>query len=328
MVQRLLLCLILLTGQVATAQGPEATEDAAGPSAEQPDSIPPTDSAEPNRAEQSSTPANAQRLDLLTLLKKGGPLMIPIYLMSILAITMSIERLLGLRRQKVMPQGLLDGLGQLAVVPAGFDPRRAYRLTQQYPSAASSVIRAMLLKVGRPQAELEHAVAEASQREGTRLYAHVRWLNLTAAVTPLFGLFGTVWGMIHAFFEFSRLEVGQNKADFLAEGIYVALVTTFGGLAVAIPAAILSHYFEGRIEIIMHQIDELLFNLIPQVERYEGRLRVTRQSLLDGEESDEARSARQRDAAADYKSRGAPQPISAQHDPALPGDAVVGPGGP
>ena len=46
-----------------------------------------------------------------------------------------------------------------------------------------------------------------------------------------------------------------------------------GGLAVAIPAAILSHYFEGRIQALFHQIDELVFSLMPQIERFEGRVR-------------------------------------------------------
>ena len=59
------------------------------------------------------------------------------------------------------------------------------------------------------------------------------------------GLLGTVWGMIRAFHDTAQLAPGQNKADYLAEGIYVALVTTLAGLAVAIPAAIFSHYFEG-----------------------------------------------------------------------------------
>jgi len=144
-----------------------------------------------------------------------------------------------------------------------------------------------LLKVGRPQAEVERAVAEASDREASRLYGNVRWLNLAAAVAPLMGLFGTVWGMIWAFFRTTQLQAGQNKADFLAEGIYVALVTTLGGLAVAIPAAIFSHYFEGRIQSLFYSIDELLFNLMPQIERYEGRLRMNRQTLSEGFEEAE-----------------------------------------
>ena len=142
----------------------------------------------------------------------------------------------------------------------------------------------MLLKVGRPHSEVEHAVGEASEREADRLYNNAKWLTLLAAVAPLWGLLGTVWGMIMAFYDTSRLLPGQNKADALAEGIYTALVTTLCGLFIAIPSAVLAHYFEGRITSLFHQIDELLFNLLPQVERYEGRVRFNRQM---GEEEGE-----------------------------------------
>ena len=156
---------------------------------------------------------------------------------------------------------------------ARFDPREAYKLCQQFPSAAANVIRAMLLKVGRPHSEVEHAVAEAKEREADRMYANCRWLNLAAAVTPLIGLMGTVWGLIQAFHDTTQLDADQSKAEFLAKGIYVALVTTLGGLAVAIPAAIASHYYEGRVQLLLHQIEELLFNLMPHIERFEGRVR-------------------------------------------------------
>jgi biopolymer transport protein ExbB len=89
------------------------------------------------------------------------------------------------------------------------------------------------------------------------------------------GLIGTVWGMIVAFHQTTVLLPGQDKAIFLAEGIYLALVTTLGGLAVAIPAAVLAHYFESRIINLFFQIDELVFNLMPQIERFEGRVRFT-----------------------------------------------------
>jgi len=59
----------------------------------------------------------------------------------------------------------------------------------------------------------------------------------------------------------------------LAEGIYIALVTTLGGLMVAIPASIVAHFFETRIINMFHEIDELMFNLLPLVERFEGRVR-------------------------------------------------------
>ena len=237
--------------------------------------LPPPASGEQGNATQN-------KFSLLGLLFKGGALMIPIVLMSILVIALVIERLLNLRERKILPKELVDELGVLASSSGGFDPKEAYRICQAFPSSASTVIRSMLLKVGRPQSEVERAVSEASDREASRLYSNVRWLNLAAAVAPLVGLFGTVWGMIQAFFQTTQLTAGQNKSVFLAEGIYVALVTTLGGLAVAIPAAIFSHYFEGRIQNLFFQIEELLFNLMPQIERFEGRLRYEQAGLQIG----------------------------------------------
>ncbi|MCA9189712.1 MAG: MotA/TolQ/ExbB proton channel family protein [Pirellulaceae bacterium] len=245
-----------------------------------------TEMAVPDVSVDPDAPAAAlgpEQLSLLNLVTKGGFLMIPLGLMAVAMVAIVIERLLGLRQARVMPPALIDGLGSQSTSASTFDPRRAYRLCQQFPSACSTVVRAMLLKVGRPHAEVEHTVAEVSQREADRLYANARWLNLIAAVAPLVGLLGTVWGMIRAFFDTTQLHVGQNKANFLAEGIYTALVTTLAGLSVAIPAAIFAHYFEGRIQSLFHRIDELLFNLLPQVERFEGRMRTSEHSLEAGD---------------------------------------------
>jgi biopolymer transport protein ExbB len=263
----------------SAARAQTDVEEAAGPSAQLEDSDPgDTAPGDPSPDEAAPAPTARQQLDginVFSLILKGGWFMLPIFLMSFLVVTFTIERFIALRAEKIIPDELITRLGQLGGQHGGFDPRQAYRLCQQFPSTASNVIRAMLLKVGRPHSEVEHAVAEASEREAERIYANVRWLNLAAAVTPLLGLMGTVWGMIRAFHDTTQLAPGQNKADYLAEGIYVALVTTLGGLTVAIPAAILAHYFEGRITTMFHRIDELLFNLLPQVERYEGRVRFS-----------------------------------------------------
>lgn len=215
-------------------------------------------------------------INVFQLAIDGGIFMIPIFGLSLVAVTMSIERMIGLRQQRILPQELVSALGELSKSPSGFDPRKAYLLCQQFPSTAANIIRAMLVNVGRPLAEIEHTVEQASSREADRLYANVRWLNLSASVAPLLGLLGTVQGMIMAFHQTTVLDPSQNKAVALASGIYTALVTTFAGLCVAIPAAMFSHYFEGRIQTLFHQLDELLFNLMPQLERYEGRVRFKR----------------------------------------------------
>lgn len=231
----------------------------------------PAENAEPAAIETPS-------LQVLDLLTKGGWLMLPILLMSILVVAIGVERSLGLREARVLPKPLLRELGRLAESKV-FDPRQAYQLCQRYPSSASRVVRAMLLKVGRPHAEVERTVADACQRESDTLYSNVRTLNLAASVTPLLGLLGTVWGMIQAFFVTANLPDASNKGEALAQGIYVALVTTFAGLAVAIPAAVLAHMFEGRILRLLHQVENLAASLLPQVERYEGKLRLDRERL-------------------------------------------------
>lgn len=267
--------------QKLAAQAPGA-DPGAGPSGEALPESTPTATDQPVTAPKSG-------INLISLALQGGAFMYPLYVLSILGMTMGIERAIAIRRSRIIPQEFVDGLGQLGN-SGGFDPRKAYRLCQQYPSAAARVVKAMLLKVGRPVSEIEHTVAETSQRESERLYFNVRWLNLAASIAPLIGLIGTIQGMILAFHGLSTLEAGQKSLPVLADGIYTALVTTFAGLFVAIPAAMASQYFEGRLIVFFHEVDELAFNLLPQVERYEGRVRFTRQ----GEEEaakEEARTA-------------------------------------
>jgi len=230
---------------------------------------------------QPATVLEPEKKNLWELYVAGGIFMIPITILSLVALAFAVERFFALRRDKVVPSELVAGFGDMSA-HGGFDPRKAYRLCQQFPSAAANVVRAMLLKVGRPHSEVEQAVANASDREANKLYTNIRPIALTVTIAPLLGLLGTVQGMIMAFYATANLPVGVNKATHLAAGIYTALITTFGGLTVAIPAACVVHYFEGRIMARFREIDELLANLLPQVERYEGKLRANRQQDPDG----------------------------------------------
>jgi len=188
-------------------------------------------------------------------------LMYPITFLSIVVVCFGLERALGLRQGKVIPGGLVKGLKNLALRPGGLDVGLARQLCEDYPSPAARVVQEMLSHVGRPYAEMEHAIAEQRDREATRLYFHVRWLNLSMSVAPMLGLLGTVQGMIIVFMGASRLPAGVNKAEYMAEGIYLKLVCTFAGLIVAIPAAVLSYAYEARIQHLVTQIEDLIRNL-------------------------------------------------------------------
>ena len=218
---------------------------------------------------------NLERIQTLwQLFLAGGLLMWPIVAMSLVVVTFGIERLVALRRSRFVPAGLRAGIAK-AVVPGPFDPRKVWKLCQEFPSAAADVLRAMLEKVGRPIPEIERAAEVAKDREASRLYANIRPISLAVTVTPLLGLLGTVQGMIIAFYTTANLEAGANRAAELANGIYVALITTFAGLCVAIPAAMIAHYLEGRILRGFRGVDELVDEVLPQLERYEHKGRVT-----------------------------------------------------
>lgn len=220
-------------------------------------------------------PTAEKEMTFFGLLVRGGILMWPLLALSIFVVALSIERAIALRKEKLFPSGLVAELAQQSDVAGGFDPRQTYRLCQNYPSSAARILRAMLIKIGRPQSEIEHAVGEAVQRESNRLQYAVSWIALGAAIGPLLGLLGTVQGITQAFYEFTRLTANQNPGTALAEGIYTALITTLAGLAIAIPATIIAHYFDSKITRQLNEIDEMLASLLPQIERYEGRLRFT-----------------------------------------------------
>ncbi len=240
---------------------------------------------EESKANQTDTsPVERPQLggiSFLKLLVAGGALMIPIGLMSLLVVTISLERWFAVRRGRVFPRRLRREILRVANGEADVSPSDLYRVSELFPSPAGRILSDTLAKVGRPIPEIEAAVSEGIQREVDKLHGNVRWLTLAGAVTPLIGLLGTVWGLIIAFYDTTQLAAGTNRAASLAEGIYVALVTTMAGISVAIPAMFLAYYFEGRIAKTLALVENELRRLIPRFEAFEGRTRfdITSQGI-------------------------------------------------
>jgi len=229
--------------------------------------------ASANRALPSASGVGSKEgMDVLSLLERGGVFMIPIGIVSLLVLTFVIDRGIGLRAGRLFPIRFRKSIQQFSK-QLDADPRMVYQSCLEHPSAAANVVKSMLLTIGRPIPEVKASIADSLQREVDQAYSNVRWLNLAAGIAPLMGLLGTVWGLIQAFQSTAILTAGQNRAEVLAVGIYEALVTTLAGLLVAIPAAVASHYFEGRVTRVFGNIDESLAELLPRFEQFEGRNR-------------------------------------------------------
>lgn len=277
-------------------QGLIAQETADGLPREPPtaDDVDRTDNAEKNKTSEklptSTVSEELVRLGipqplpfLWDLAVQGGIFMIPIALCSVVVLAYAIERRVGLRKGRIIPRGLLQALQKLNKDSNGIDPRIAYEVCLKHRSPLASVLQTAILKVGRPHSELEKAVEDAVSREADQMAQNIRPINVAASISPLIGLLGTVQGMIMAFMVISTsTSTGSAKGQELAQGIYTALVTTFAGLCVAIPAIIIANILEGRIERLLRGMEDVFNEIVPLFERFEGKWRVTRKSDASG----------------------------------------------
>jgi biopolymer transport protein ExbB len=231
-------------------------------------------------ASEVSPESESPGIDLLTLVTRGGAFMIPIGIMSLMVVALAFEKFMSLRPKKILPSELANELEDLATPLDRFSPGVALQSCREFPSPASRVVTAMLLRTGQPLAEIERTAHETMEREADQQASSIRWLTLAAAATPLMGLLGTVWGMIVAFHESTALTADRSRSEQLSEGIYTALVTTLSGLIVAIPAAILALYLENRLAKLFHQIEEFAFRIAPALAPYAGLQRLDEDGVL------------------------------------------------
>jgi biopolymer transport protein ExbB len=148
------------------------------------------------------------------------------------------------------------------LIRAGDDePENYRRLCESSPSPLAAVLRAGLVRAGRPLLEVEKAMEDAMSREIGAIRVRHQPLHVVGGIAPLVGLLGTVVGMIFAFYQSSQ--AGLGKAEVLAEYIYLALITTALGLTVAIPSMLLAAWFNARADRFMRDMDECLLDMIP-----------------------------------------------------------------
>jgi biopolymer transport protein ExbB len=192
---------------------------------------------------------------------KGGPVMIPIILCSLVALAVVAERLLALRRSRLIPPQFMPGLkGILRDVSTDRQAAMAYCEKDSSPVAA--VLRVGIKRLGEPVDLLERHIAEAGERQVQRLRARLRLLAIIASIAPLLGLLGTITGMIKAFQTVAVSGEALGKTEMLAKGIYEAMITTAAGLIVAIPVLLAHHWISATIEKRVSEIDRLAADFV------------------------------------------------------------------
>ena len=179
---------------------------------------------------------------MLELVKAGGWPMIPLLLLSALALALIVERGWTLRRSRVMPAKLGDEVRTWAA-RGNLDPAHIDSLRETSP--LGTLLAAVLDMRNRSREVMRERVEDVGRHLVHRMERYLNTLGTIAAAGPLLGLFGTVVGMIQMFL--GILDYGIGDVNQLAGGIGKALVCTATGMIVAIPALIAHRWFRGRI---------------------------------------------------------------------------------
>lgn len=211
----------------------------------------------------TQTVAN-QNMDFFSLAVKGGWLMIPLLLLSILGVYIFIERFMAIKKAGIVDPNFMRNIRE-HMIQGQVDAALAQCQASNTP--ISRMIEKGIKRIGRPLNDIQAAIENVGNLEIARLEKGISILATISGGAPMIGFLGTVLGMVEAFF---RMSTAGNNLDIsiLSSGIYVAMITTVGGLIVGIPALFGYNY-------LVSYINKVIFNMEANTSEFMDLLYVT-----------------------------------------------------
>lgn len=190
-------------------------------------------------------------MDVLNLIFKGGVVMIPIAILSLIAIYLTIERYLTIKKAGVLDDKFMDSIKDRVL---DHDIKSAQRMCNDKGTPISRMIAKGLARIGRPLEDISVAVENVGKLEVYKLEKGMPVLATISGAAPMLGFLGTVTGMIRTFFQLQ--ESGQQiTADLLSGGIGEAMMTTVAGLVVGIFAYIAYNLLSALINKVVYKME-------------------------------------------------------------------------
>lgn len=196
-------------------------------------------------------PVVEQSLSVLELAVKGGWMMIPIALSSVVAIYIFAERLLTINKANESPDAFMGKIKELVLRG---DVNGAKLLCSQYNTPIARMIEKGVSRIGSPLKNIEASIENVAKIELFKLEKNLSILATVSGAAPMMGFLGTVIGMVEAFIAIAQQE-GSVSPKLLADGIYVAMITTVAGLIVGIIAYLGYNYLVTRVNKVVHKME-------------------------------------------------------------------------
>jgi biopolymer transport protein ExbB len=194
---------------------------------------------------------------VLETIQSGGVVMVPIFIVSVVALGACLERMWALRQAAILPHAFeLEFLALLRQERV----QDAANLCGRTNAAGARIMAEMLGVVNIPREQLKQRLEELGRAEAVGFEKNVPVVGTAASVAPLLGLLGTVGGMIATFELIERH--GAGDIGHLAGGISIALVTTYAGLVVGIPALVANRFLLAKVDAHLYTLEEFSLEVL------------------------------------------------------------------
>ncbi len=192
-----------------------------------------------------------ETLNFITLAFKGGIVMIPLLILSVIAIYIFIERYMAISKATKEEYNFMNNIRDF-IHEGRIDSAKSLCRNNQTP--LSRMISKGITRIGRPLNDINAAIENVGKLEVAKLEKNIAFLATVAGAAPMLGFLGTVMGMVKAFYNMS---MAGNNIDIalLAGGIYEAMVTTIAGLTVGIIGYICYNILVSRIEKVIFMLE-------------------------------------------------------------------------
>jgi biopolymer transport protein ExbB len=205
-----------------------------------------------NHVAQATQQAPTQvSLSLWDLIIKGGPIMIPILICSLLAVYFFIERYIALHKAGKSDKNFMNNISTL-VQDMKLDAAKTMCKTTNTP--VSRMVEKGLARIGRPINDIERSIESVGKYEVSKLERNMKILGIVAGIAPMLGFIGTIMGVIKIFYNISltnNMSIGS-----ISGGLYEKMITSAAGLTVGILAYIGFHYLQILLDKVIFRLED------------------------------------------------------------------------
>lgn len=191
------------------------------------------------------------KISLISMIIKGGPIMIPLGILLIVAIYILVERLLVIGKASKRNDNLIPGVKDM--IHSG-NIANAITMCRNMNTPESSMVEQGISRIGQATAEIRAAMDKSGANEIGKLEKNLNVLNIIGRIAPMFGFIGTIIGVIKIFYDIALAKTVEIEV--ISTGLYQKMVTSAGGLVVGVLAFVCYHWLNARLDRLAHRMED------------------------------------------------------------------------